>query len=197
MVYFFQCATDTIFLSKQSFISLWQKNFNNPFLSWINWLIFRISFIFLIIILSYCFANKEISHRLPHNLDGQKIWVTRKITHLSKQDLKDSNVFSSQLTRFTLSVIDIEADNLINITKPRTIKVVAYFDFNAKLNDIWRIKLRLKSPEEIANLSVFDYQKFSLSQGIDALATMNKNSTVERIYEGKPSQALLMCLSIQ
>ena len=164
-----------------------KKNFNYPFLSWINWLIFRISFIFLIIILAYCFANKQISHRLPHNLDGQKIWVTGKITHLSKQDLKDSNVFSSQLTRFTLSVIDIEADNLINITKPRTIKVVAYFDFNAKLNDIWRIKLRLKSPEEIANLSVYDYQKFSLSQGIDALATMNKNSTVERIYEGKPS----------
>ena len=101
----------------------------------------------MVIFFVYQFANKQISHRLDHHFDGEKIWVTGRITQISKQQLTNPSAYSSELTRFHLSVIDIDTDATtvsINFTMPRKIKVVGYFDFPAQLNDIWRIKLRLK-----------------------------------------------------
>jgi hypothetical protein len=93
----------------------------------------------VVIFSAYLLANNQISYRLNHHIDGKKIWVTGKITQIVKQDLKDPSAFTSQLTRFHFSVIDIDTDavvNSINPIKPRTINVLCFFDFPAELNDI-------------------------------------------------------------
>ena len=135
----------------------------------------------LALVFSYSYATKQLSFRLHDGLDGQKVWVTGEITRLSKQHLSNPTFFTSELTRFTLKVIDFDSALPLNALAPKLIKVTAYYDVPAEVNQIWRFELTLKAPQEVANIGAFDYQQFALSQKNDALASLSVNAHAQLI----------------
>lgn len=123
------------------------------------------------VIVAVSYGAWQIHHRLPLSLDRQDVVLSGLIVGLPES--KD------QLTRFILKIDTVETDK-DELKRMRRIRVNAYQSSNASdfpnlsAGDYVSLTVRIRSPHFLQNPDAFDLERYFLSLGWDASATLHE-----------------------